>query len=100
MAAYGAEVSTAPRVTPSIWNSTPVTATSSLAVAETTTMPVRPAERSAGAASATVGAVGSAPAGGLTVTLTAVLVVAAPRESVARAVRLCAPVPVGVQPSE
>ncbi len=63
-------------------------------------MPVRPAARSAGAVSVAVGAVLSPPPDGPTVTLTAALVVAAPCESVARAVRLCTPVVAGVQLSE
>ena len=55
------------------------------------TMPVRPVGEVGRRVSVAVGAMVSAPTGGLTVTLTAALVVAAPRESVARAVRLCAP---------
>ena len=85
---------------PSTWNSTPVTPTLSVAVAESETMPVSPVARFAGVARVTVGAMASAPPGGLTATFTALLVVAAPRESVARAVMLCVPVLAGVQLSE
>jgi hypothetical protein len=89
-------VATAPICTPSIWNSTPVTATSSAAVAVRAIVPASPLARLRGVASVAVGGVASAPPGP-TATLTAALVVVAPFESVARAVRLCAPLLVGVQ---
>jgi hypothetical protein len=53
---YGAAVSVAPCFTPSTWNSTPVTPTSSVAVAVNASVPVSPAAKAAGAVSVATGA--------------------------------------------
>jgi hypothetical protein len=54
--AYGALMSAAPIGTPSIWNSTDVTPTLSLALALSAIVPVRPLANCAGAVSTTTGA--------------------------------------------
>jgi hypothetical protein len=83
---YGAAVSSVPSEAPSKRNCTPATATLSLAVAETVTVPVRLAPL-AGAVIETVGAVVSF----AIVTVTTVVVVWLPAASRARADKVCVP---------
>jgi hypothetical protein len=94
--AANGEAATLATVTPSTWNSTWLTPTLSVALAVICSVPVSPSASAAGAVNATVGGCVSA-LDGLIVTDTAALVVAMPQLSVARAVRLCMPVLVGVQ---
>ena len=85
-----------PKGTPSIWNSTLITPTLSLALALKATVPPSPLAKAAGALMVTVGGWVSA-LGALTVTATTALVVLAPWLSVARALRLRLPAALGVQ---
>src|SRR5438128_618925 len=87
--AYGAAVTSAPRLAPSSLNCTPATPTLSVAVAETVTVPATEAP-AAGAVIDTVGGVVSG-TGLFTVTLTAAEVVVLPAASRATAVTLCEP---------
>src|SRR5678815_3520724 len=89
---YGADVTSAKRLEPSILNCTPAMPTLSDAFAETPTDVPESGDPLAGAAIDTLGAVESL----LTVTVIAVEVVRLPAASLATAVRMCEPFAVAV----